>query len=76
MRLKTAQNHVNELFNCYEINKERKKAKKPKAAQIRRAYGLPKTHNSFQRLPKFEPITDTMNTLYHGIGKLLNFTTS
>ena len=44
---------------------------RPKATQIGRAYGLPKIHKPFQHLPKFWPIIDSINTLYHGIGKFL-----
>ena len=44
---------------------------RPNAAQIGRAYGLPKIHKPFQRLPKFRPIIDTINTPYHSIGKFL-----
>ena len=44
---------------------------RPKAAQIGRAYGLPKVHKPFKHLPKFRTIIDTINTPYHGIGKFL-----
>ena len=44
---------------------------RPKAAQIGRAYGLPKVHKPFKHLLKFRPIIDTINTPYHGIGKFL-----
>ena len=44
---------------------------RPKAAQIGRAYGLPKIHKPFQNLPKFRPIIDTINTPYQGIGTFL-----
>ena len=63
MRLKTVQNYVNNLFNRGEINEEQKNLMRPKATQIGRPYGLPKTHKPFQHLPKFQSITDTMNTL-------------
>ena len=35
-----------------------------KAAQIGRAYGLPKVYKPYQHLPKFLPIIDTINTPY------------
>ena len=63
--------YVNKLFNRDEINEEQKKLMRLKAAQICRAYGLPKIHKPFQHLPKFRPIIDTINTPHHGIGKFL-----
>ena len=39
--------------------------------QIGRVYGLPKIHKSFQHLPKFRPIIDTINTPYHNQEKFL-----
>ena len=71
MRLNTVQSYVNKLFNRGEIKEEQKKLMRPKAAQIGIAYGLPKIHKLFQHLPKFRTVIDTINTPYHGIGKLL-----
>ena len=45
---------------------------RPKFAQIAREHGLPKTHKSFEHLPKFRPIIDTTNTPYYGISKFLS----
>ena len=44
---------------------------RPNAAKIGRAYGLAETPKPFQHLPKFCPITDIINTPYHGVGKFL-----
>ena len=44
---------------------------RPTEVLIVRAYALTKTHKPFQQLPKFRLIIVTMNTPYHGIGKLL-----
>ena len=43
-----------------------------KSAQITRAHGLPKTHKHYERLPKFRPIIDVINTPYYGISKFLS----
>lgn len=58
MRLKTVKHYINKLFNCSQISKEQKELK-PKASEIRRAYGLPKIHKKFQHLPKLRQIIDT-----------------
>ena len=42
--------------------------------QITQAHGLPKTHKTFEHLPKFRPIIDTTNTPYYGISKFLSET--
>ena len=63
--------YFNKLFNRGEINEEQKKLMRPKAAQIGRAYELPKIHKPFQHLSKFWPIINTMSKSYHGIGKFL-----
>lgn len=59
MRLKTVKHYINKLFNGSQISKEQKELLKPKASEIRRAYGLPKIHNKFQHLPKLRQIIDT-----------------
>ena len=72
MKLNTVQNYVNTLVNRGEINEDQKKLMRPKAAQIGRAYGLPKIYKPLQHHPKFWPIIDTIiYTPYHGIGKFL-----
>ena len=59
MRLKTVKHYINKLFNGSQISKEQKELLKPKASEIRRAYGLPKIHKKFQHLPKLRQIIDT-----------------
>lgn len=61
MRLKTVKHYINKLFNGSQISKEQKELLKPKASEIRRAYGLPKIHKKFQHLPKLRQIIDTTN---------------
>ena len=53
-----------------EINKSDKKAKQPKSAQVARAHDLPKTHKHYERLPKFRPVVNTINTPYYDISKI------
>ena len=45
---------------------------RPKFALITRAHGLPKTHKSFENLPKLRPIIVTTNIPYYGISKFLS----
>ena len=47
------------------------KEMRPKAAQVGRAHGYPKTHKKYIDLPSFWPIIDTPKTPYYGVGKFL-----
>ena len=44
---------------------------RPTFAHFGRAHGLPKTHKTFQSIPKFRLIIDTTNTPPHYVGKFL-----
>ena len=44
---------------------------RPTFAHFGRAHGLPKTHKTFQSIPKFRPIIDTTNTPHYNVGKFL-----
>ena len=44
---------------------------RPTSAHFGRAHGLPKTHKTFQSIPKFRPIIDTTNTPHYNVGKFL-----
>ena len=60
------------MYNRGEITELEKKEMRPKFVQIARAHGLPKTHKSYDTLPSFQPIVDTTNSPYYGIGKYLS----
>ena len=54
-----------------EISECDHKHLRPTFAHFVRAHGLPKTHKTFQSIPKFRPIIDTTNTPHYNVGKFL-----
>ena len=62
-RLTTVQNYLKTLCKRDKITESEKRAMRPKFVQIVRANDLPKTHKTFQHLPKFKPNIDTTHTL-------------
>ena len=70
--LTTIQIYLKTICKRGEITESEKKPMRPKFAQIAPVHGLPKTHKSFEHLPKFRPIIDTTNTPYYGISKFLS----
>ena len=70
-QLKTVQSYLLTLKNRAEISEEVYQEVHPTAAHPGRARGLPKTHKTFQTLPKFRPIVDTIGTVYSSLGKYL-----
>ena len=70
-RLSTLQAYLRKLLNRGEISKCDHKHLRSTFAHFGRAYGLPKTHKTFQSIPKFRPIIDTTNTPHYNVGKFL-----
>ena len=62
-RVTTLQNYLKTLCKRDKITESEKRAMRPKFVQIVRANDLPKTHKTFQHLPKFKPNIDTTHTL-------------
>ena len=71
-RIHNIQCYLRTMLIRKEITEPEKKAMWPKAAQLGRGYGLPKTHKQFEQIPPFRPIIDTTSTPYYGIGKFLS----
>ena len=72
-RLATLQAYLRKLLNRGEISECEHKNLRPTFAHFGRAHGLPKTHKTFQSIPKFRPIIDTTNTPHYNVGKFLQF---
>ena len=70
-RTETIQAYLNTMLKRGEITEKEKWSMRPKAAVRARARGLPKMHKTFENLPPFRPVIDTMNTPYNGIGCFL-----
>ena len=70
-RLSTLQAHLRKLLNRGEISECDHKHLRPTFAHFGRAHGLPKTHKTFQSIPKFRPIIDTTNAPHFNVGKFL-----
>ena len=59
-------------LNRGEISESDHKHIRPTFAHFGRAHGLPKTHKTFQYIPKFRPIFDTTcNTPHYNVGKFI-----
>ena len=71
-RLTTVQNYLKTLCKRGKITESGKAAMRPKFVEIARAIDLPKTHKTFEHLPKFKPNIDTTNTPYYNISKFLS----
>ena len=70
-RLATLQAYLCKLLNRGEISEFEHENLRPTFAHLGRARGLPKTHKTFQSIPKFRPIIDTTNTPLYNVDKFL-----
>ncbi|XP_066910788.1 uncharacterized protein [Clytia hemisphaerica] len=70
-RLRTIQRYLNTIKKREEINPDEYKEMRPKSAKPARAHGLPKTHKTFETVPKFRPIIDTTGSTHYKVGKYL-----
>ena len=70
-RLSTLQAYLRKLLNRGEISECDHKHLRPTFAHFSRAHGLPKTHKTFQSIPKFRPIINTTNIPHYNVGKFL-----
>ena len=66
------QKYLSTLLKRSEITQNEYNALRPKATHFGRVHGLPKIHKAFSFLPKFRPITDTVNAPYYNIGKFIS----
>ena len=71
-RLSSLQNYLRSLLKRCEIYENQFHLLRPRSAEFGRAHGLPKTHKTFDTLPKFRPIIDTTNTPHYNVGKFLS----
>ena len=69
--LRTLQPYLQKLYNRNEISEEVYQEIRPKDAKIAEAYGLPKVHKSFDRVPSFRPIIDTIGFTHYNVGKYI-----
>ncbi|XP_066926566.1 uncharacterized protein [Clytia hemisphaerica] len=70
-RLKTIQRYLKTLNGRDELSDDDYKTMRPKHAKPAHAHGLPKTHKTYQRIPKFRPIIDTTGSTHYNVGKYL-----
>ena len=70
-RLSTLQVYLRKRLNRGEISEWDHEHLRLTFAHFGRAHGLPKTHKTFQSIPKFRPIIDTTNTPHYNVGKFL-----
>ena len=70
-RLSTLQSYLRNLCNRNEISEEVYQEIRPKNAKVARSHGLPKVHKSFERVPSFRPILDTISSTHYNVGKYI-----
>ena len=70
-RLSTLQSYLPNLYNRNEISEEVYQEIRPKNAKVATAHGLPKVHKSFERVPSFRPILDTIGSTHYNLGKYI-----
>ena len=71
-RLATLQNYLLKLKKRGSISEEEYKTIRPKNARPARAFGNPKTHKVYEKIPKFRPVIDTTGTSHYSVGKYLS----
>ena len=69
-RLSTLQAYLRKLLNWVRSPNDHKHLR-PTFTHFCRAHGLPKTHKTFQSIPKFQPIINTTNSPHYNVGKFL-----
>ena len=69
--LSTLQSYLRKLYNRNKISEEVYLEIRPKTAKIARAYGLSKVHRSFDRVPSFQPIIETIGSTHCIVGKYI-----
>ena len=70
-RLSSLQRYLHSLLKRGAIFEADYNRLRPKAATFDRAYGLPKTHKSFNLIPSLRSIINTTNTPHYNVGKFL-----
>ena len=70
-RLSTLQSNLWKLHNRNKISEEVYQEIRPKNAKIAGADGLSKVHKSFERVPSFWPIIDTIGSTHYNDGKYI-----
>ena len=69
--MSTLQSYLRKLYIKNEISEEVYQEIRPKNGKIARAHGLPKVHNSSDRVPSFRPMIDTIGSTYYNVGKYI-----
>ena len=59
--------HLNDFIISEDVYQEIR----PKNAKVARAHGFPKVHESFERVPSFEPIIDIIGFTQYNVGKYI-----
>ena len=71
-RLASLQDYLLKLKKRGSISEEEFTQMRPKNARPARAFGNPKTHKVYERIPKFRPVIDTTGTSHYSVGKFLS----
>ena len=71
-RMSTLQQYLLKLKKSGSISEEEYATMRPKNARPARAFGNPKTHKVYERIPKFRPVIDTTGTSHYLGGKYLS----
>ena len=69
--MSTLQSYLRKLYNRNEISEEVYQEIRPKTAKLARAHGLSKVHKSFDRVPSFQPIIETIGSTHYIVGKYI-----
>ena len=72
VKLSTWQSYLRKLYKRNEILEEVYEEIRPKNTKIARAHGLSKVHKSFERVPSFWPIMDTIGSTHWNVGKYIS----
>ena len=65
------QSYPRKLYNRHEVLEEVYQEIQPKNAKVARAHGLPKVPKSFERVPSFWTIIDTIGSTHYNIRKYI-----
>ena len=71
-RLTSVQNYIRNIHKRGEINESDYKKVYPKSAKIARAYGTAKIHKTYDNIPSFRPMIDTIDSTHYLIGQFIS----
>ena len=69
--MSTLQSYLRKIYIKNEISQEVYQEIRLKNAKIARAHGLPKVNKSFNRVPSFRPMIDTIGSTHYNVGKYI-----